>query len=58
VSDSNTDRRTLIGLKGDFLCQHDIACHETAFRHETPGANGLAETVELLDIRLLAWWMR
>jgi hypothetical protein len=55
VSDSNTDRRTLIGLKGDFLCQHDIACHETAFRHETPGANGLAETVELLDIRLLAW---
>jgi hypothetical protein len=53
-SDGNSDRRTLIRLKGYFLCQHDVARYEIALRHETPGANDLAEIVELLDIRLLA----
>jgi len=44
----------LIGLKSDFLRQHDIACGEITYRYETPCANGLTDIIELLDIRLVA----
>jgi hypothetical protein len=40
----------LVGLQGNFLCQHDVACDQIAFRHKAPTNTWKAGAVEFVDV--------
>ena len=40
----------LVGLQGNFLCQHDVACDEVDIGHKTPTGTRPAGAVDLMDV--------
>jgi glycosyltransferase involved in cell wall biosynthesis len=46
----HSQRTALVGFKGDFLRQHDVACDEIISGHKTPARCRIARVVQLVDI--------